>query len=74
MNRVYEQANDKVWMSRQVQLDAGRFAIDLEIPPDARGSAHVRVMVQHDHEFALGASPVYIQAGADPLSQSNAER
>ena len=74
MDRVYEQANNKVWTARQVELDSGRFAVELEVPAHARGSAFVRVMIQDDREFALGSHPVFIQAEADPLSQSNAAR
>jgi hypothetical protein len=61
MSRVYEFANERRWNSRQVQVTGGRFHVRLPVPNEAQGPSHVRVMVQGQDEFALGASNIYIQ-------------
>ncbi len=61
MNQVYEFVNEHRWSSTQVRVTGGRFLVRLPIPSEAQGPSHVRVMVQGQREFALGASDIYIQ-------------
>jgi hypothetical protein len=65
MSQVYEFANERRWNSRQVQITGGRFRVRLPIPNEAQGPSHVRVMVQGQDSFALGASDIYIQPPLD---------
>ncbi len=65
MSRVYEFANEKRWNSRQVRVTGGRFRVRLPIPNEAQGPSHVRVMVQGQDDFAIGASDIYIQPLVD---------
>ena len=76
MNETYARANNQVWNRREVQLRAGEFAIEIDVPKKARGHAHARLMVEGDNDIALGATDVYIRmvGNKDELRTSNADR
>ena len=76
MNATYAKANDSRWNQREIYVKKGRYAIDLNVPAHARGPSHIRVMVNGDDEFAIGATDVYIQPTGEraDLRTSNAER
>ena len=65
MSQVYDFANEKRWNSRQVQVTGGRFRVRLPIPNEAQGPSHVRVMIQGQDDFGVGASDIYIQPPVD---------
>ncbi len=63
---VYEQANDQVWVRKVVDTqptDAGivKLTEQLQIPPEARGPAHVRVFVEGPQGHAVGIVNVVIR-------------
>ena len=58
---VYEAANDRECVSTSTPLEAGPFAIELEIPEWARGRCVVQGMLEGSAEFSLGAQPIQIK-------------
>lgn len=65
---TYEQANDRIWAQKVVDLPASSdgspllLDTDLIIPAEARGAGHVRVFVQGEHSCALGVENVFLRA------------
>ena len=59
MNAVYDRANDHRWVAESFVLERGRFERQLRLPPQARGPCHVRVYVEGEADFAVGAKDVY---------------
>ena len=57
----YRRANDQRWAARQVDVVHGRLATTIEIPDTCRGHCHVRVYVEGQDAFALGAADLYVQ-------------
>ncbi len=57
---VYAQANDRTWATNTFTCEGGSIETTLDIPRDAQGSAHVRILVDGDKRFALGATKLYI--------------
>ncbi|MHB1035747.1 MAG: C25 family cysteine peptidase [Pirellulales bacterium] len=58
---VYHQANDPRLGSATVPLVDGKFHAQFDIPPNARGPCHVRVFIQGQDDFAVGAADVEVQ-------------
>lgn len=57
---VYQQANDRSWQSRLYAFDGGDFETELSVPWECRGACVVRVFVEGQDSFALGAQSVYV--------------
>ncbi len=76
MNETYALANDQRWTARRVDIRPGAFVVELKVPAHAEGSCHIRIFVEGDEHFALGAAPVFIQAAntQDALRTINARR
>lgn len=58
----YEKSNERVCRYEVVDLPAGPFTRDIWVPSYARGACNVRVFVQHETGFDLGATDVYVKA------------
>ncbi len=58
---VYEQANDRVWLTKTVPVRNGEVATEIQIPGECRGPCHVRVFVQGQREHAIGSANVYVR-------------
>lgn len=58
---VYEQANDRSWGKYQMQIPAGQFTTKITLPPECNGACHVRMFVQGEQAYALGAANIYIK-------------
>lgn len=76
MNDAYALANDQRWTGRRVDIQPGAFVVELNVPSHATGAGHVRVFVEGEDRFALGAAPIFIQAPQvdDALRTINARR
>lgn len=57
---VYRRANDPRLASLETPSAGGRFAAELQVPPDARGECHIRVFIEGKDAFAQGAAPVQV--------------
>ena len=57
---TYAKANDTRWAVQPATVNDGKLQMTLEIPKEARGACHVRVFVQGEKDFALGASDIQI--------------
>jgi hypothetical protein len=62
----YLLANDPVWCRRVLDVPALQEAdqpiqVSLQVPPEARGAAHVRVIVQGAKEHAAGSANLFIR-------------
>ncbi|MBN2474488.1 MAG: hypothetical protein JXB62_07760 [Pirellulales bacterium] len=57
---TYDRANDHRLRSLELAVENGRFTAELEVPPEARGACHVRVFVQGENDFAMGAADVKV--------------
>jgi len=58
---VYRQANDHCWARQTLRVGESDFRARLEIPASAVGPCHVRVSVEGEDGFALGAADVYVR-------------
>lgn len=61
MQETYVKANDTRWSAQSQRIEGGKFAAELPIPKDAIGPSHVRVYVQGENDFAMGAADVYLR-------------
>lgn len=61
LHQVYDQANDRVWLRKELAIGPGEFAADVEIPRECRGACHVRVFVQGEKEHAIGSTNVFVR-------------
>ena len=59
-SEVYQQANLHRWTSREFQVKSGQFSTELDIPPDAHGSCHLRVYVDGGNQHAIGSTELEI--------------
>jgi hypothetical protein len=57
---AYRQANDQVWMSREITLDDEAVELQFPVPIEARGHCHLRVHLQGDRTLAVGAANLYV--------------
>jgi hypothetical protein len=63
---TYLAANDRLLAEATASTQGGEIQLRLQVPPDAKGPAHVVVYVQGNKEFALGSTDVTIRkASAD---------
>src|SRR5262249_17457718 len=60
-NESYELANDHTSISKVLELKGGEFRTSLAIPTDCHGPCHVRVFVEGDDAFALGAADLNVR-------------
>jgi hypothetical protein len=58
---VYRQANNPRWATAEAQVRDGHFQLELPVPPAAHGPCHIRVFVQGQGKFALGAADVRVE-------------
>jgi hypothetical protein len=58
----YVAANGKPIQSVTIPSGEGRFSADLDIPASAAGSCRLRVFVEGEHDCAIGASDLGIEA------------
>ncbi len=57
---TYLCANDRSWASHECPCADGTFQTELEIPRNAKGHCHLRVVVANEQSFALGAVNVFV--------------
>lgn len=62
---TYREANDPCHCTAQAHVEDGQFQVALDVPATAHGKCRVRVYVQGDGAFALGASDIEIVEPAD---------
>jgi hypothetical protein len=51
----------------------GRLEIHLKLPPGITGPCHARVYIQGEHDFAMGATDIYVDRRPDPPSDDIAK-
>lgn len=51
----YEKAQNLLCVEKQLNVDAGPFSVELEIPADCSGACHVRCMLQGQRVMQLGS-------------------
>jgi len=61
---TYARANDDRFVTAEVTVRGGRFAVRLDVPGEAGGTCHVRVFVEGVDGFAAGAADVRIRRPA----------
>lgn len=71
LQNVYDEANNRCWTFRQLQLSKGDFATSLVVPADCEGPCHVRVFVASTDRHALGHAPVVVRP-IEPVQQATA--
>ena len=59
--KTYEQAQNLVVFSKVIDVSAGDFETEIEVPTDIGGRCVVRAMLVSPNEFALGSSPIDIK-------------
>ena len=73
-SETYRRANDQRWNHVQTRAQRGRFDIELKVPAEARGAAHVRVFIEGAKDFAAGSADIEILAPPGPDSERAASR
>ena len=73
-NDVYRRANDPRWESVEEVVTDGIFRTVLDVPREARGACHVRVFVQGDDAFAIGAADITIRRPPRRSQETTAAR
>ncbi len=66
LQETYERANDGRLAVVPLVTRAGRFSVELPVPPAAAGACHVRVYLAGNKDFAAGASEVTV----GPISEA----
>jgi hypothetical protein len=66
MDGVYQRVNNCRWAVQTLEVRGGQFATRLLVPSGAQGPCHVRVFVQGDNDFAMGAADVYVRQSQAP--------
>ncbi len=76
MTAIYTRANNPRWYQRQVAVQAGRFAIEMQVPSLAQGPSHARLSLENHTGSVIGAADVYIRQPEPQggLRTSNAAR
>ena len=70
MQAEYSLANDARWSMRTTAIEQGNFTLRIDLPANVSGPCHVRVFVEGNNDFAMGAADVAIAASPDdPLSE-----
>jgi hypothetical protein len=65
---VYERTLDRCWGRWSLNLPAGAFATEVEVPASSVGPCHLRLAVANHESHALGATNLYVR----PLAVQNA--
>jgi hypothetical protein len=68
---VYRKANDGRWTWESARVEGGRLETELLVPEDAHGPCHVRVFVQGENDYAIGAAEVNVTRSAKSGSRTN---
>lgn len=58
---VYRRANNRRYATARIPVEKGEYQIELDVPKDAVGACHVRVFIEGDDGFAMGAANVEIR-------------
>jgi hypothetical protein len=58
---VYQRVNDPRLATAETVVRNGRFRAELQVPRDAAGPCNVRVFVEGERSFALGAADVTVK-------------
>ncbi|MEO8496193.1 MAG: C25 family cysteine peptidase, partial [Planctomycetota bacterium] len=58
---VYAQANDRQWTTASFACQPGAFETTIQIPSEAQGPCNIRVFVEGEGSFGLGATGLYVQ-------------
>jgi hypothetical protein len=66
---VYEGTLDRCWGRWSLNLPAGTFTTEIEVPRPAAGPCHLRLAVANHESHALGATNVYVRP-ATPATAS----
>ena len=64
-DEVYRKANDQRWTIETFDTQAGPFRTTIDIPVEALGAGHVRVMIEGHSQLALGAADISIRRRRD---------
>ena len=60
LNAEYWRANNDCFVQRRILVDSDTFQTELKIPENAEGRCYVRVFVEGDQDFGMGAAVVKI--------------
>jgi hypothetical protein len=71
LSQVYRKANDRRWAWKSVEIREGRLQTKLKVPSEAHGPCHVRVFVQGQNGFAIGASDVNVVRPGHSTNRTN---
>lgn len=63
---VYMRANDHRWSSQHFTHAGGKQTMEIALPSESHGYAHVRVFLAGAEDCAIGASDLYILTAASP--------
>lgn len=58
---VYAQANDRQWTTATFECQSGAFETTIQIPSECHGACNVRVFVEGEGGFGLGAAELFVQ-------------
>lgn len=61
LDDIYQRANNQRWTTQSLDIAAGEFGTTIHIPGECHGPCHVRVFVEGEESFALGAADVYVR-------------
>ena len=59
---IYNQIQQLVCTEKTIDVKAGEFEVQLDVPPDASGDCFVRAMLLADETFALGSTKIFVNA------------
>jgi hypothetical protein len=65
---VYERTLDRCWGRWSLNLPAGNFSTEIEVPPASSGPCHLRLAVVNHASHALGATNLYVRPVASSRS------
>ena len=76
LNAEYWRANNDCFVQRRILVDSDTFQTELKIPENAEGRCYVRVFVEGDRDFGMGAAIVKIakaenDSGKEPELATN---
>lgn len=65
MDRIQEQANDKIIWTRTTLVDAGQFAMPIDVPAELGGPCTVRAICNGADTVAIGGENLFVRAKAN---------
>jgi hypothetical protein len=61
LQSTWQRANDHRWSEHPLELPAGRYEIELPVPPHAFGHCQVRIFLHGEAGHALGGGDLYVR-------------